>query len=106
VGIAGLWLKLGASMSQGKKTMSRIAVNNQLLEVLAYLPIEKLEQTLDFVLFLKHRAQELKQESLKAPQATVAPSLRELLLQGPTLTEEECRAFEENRQWMASWKKF
>lgn len=30
--------------------------------------------------------------------------LKELLLNGPTLTEEELSVFEENRKWMNKWK--
>jgi hypothetical protein len=86
--------------------MNRATQKRQLREALAYLPIEKLEQTLDFILFLKRRDQNQKMTSLKAPQATAEPSLQELLLQGPTLTEEECQVFVENRQWMASQQGF
>lgn len=86
--------------------MNGATAENQRLEALPYLPLEQLEQLLELTLFLIRRAQLANLALKRAPPSTSELSLQELLLQGPTLTDEECQMFAENRQWMATWKGF
>jgi hypothetical protein len=95
--------------------MNRIELEHKLLYELRYLSIETLEKMLDFILFLRndtHTQQIVKQQplgfsekhSIIHRQVNKKISLKEMLLQGPILTTEECQRFEENRKWMELWE--
>jgi hypothetical protein len=95
--------------------MNRVELENRLLYELGYLSVETLEKMLDFILFLRqdtHSQQIVRQEpfvfsensSTIPRKINQALSLKKMLLQGPTLTTEECQRFEENRKWMESWE--
>jgi hypothetical protein len=93
--------------------MNRVDIENQLLYEFKYLSIETLEKLLDFVCFLRNDARQSVREHLVLQSTDRRQvddkeklSLKKLLLQGPTLSAEECQVFEENRKWMELWERF